>query len=71
MFVSVTTITCVNGDWPCQLEIAIFDPLPHITFNRSPKYLLDVITSSALTGPNLVQHLVQIHPLGLLSKWVK
>ena len=47
MFVSVTTITCVNGDWPCQLEIAIFDPLPHITFNRSPKYLLEVITSSA------------------------
>jgi len=50
MFVSVTTITCVNGDWPCQLEIAIFDPLPHITFNRSPKYLLEVITSSAPRG---------------------
>ena len=20
---------CVNGDWPCQWEMAIFDPSPH------------------------------------------
>jgi len=47
----------VNGDWLCQWEMAIFDPPPESTpLERSPKNLVQVITSAASTTvPNLVQ----------------
>jgi len=49
-------------------EMANFDPTESTPLDRSPKNLVQVITSAA---PTAVPNLVQIRPRGLLGKWVK
>ena len=52
--------SCVNGDWLCQWERAIFDPATESTpLDRSPKNLLLVIKQAT---PTAVPNLVQIRP---------
>jgi len=60
---------CVNDDWPCQWERAIFDP-PHTEFtplNRSQKFG----TGDYVGGPYGCAKFGANMPTGALGKWVK
>ena len=59
---------CVNDDWPCQWERAIFDP-PHTEFtplNRSQKFG----TGDYVGGPYGCAKFGANMPTGALGKWV-
>jgi len=58
----LTATGFVNGRWQ------ISTPTESTPLDRSPKNLVQVITSAA---PTAVPNLVQIRPRGLLGKWVK
>jgi len=45
----------VNGDWPCQWEMAIFDPTESTLLNRSPKNWYKWLRRRLLRLSNLVQ----------------
>jgi len=56
---TATVQPCVNGDWLCQWEMAIFDPCRIDPLQPPPKNLSEMIM---LATPTALQNLVHICP---------